>query len=121
MHASTSNQTAQKLHMALEKCDLNTIVNCFSDDCTLEVIDKDHPPSSSLKLNGKKAISDYYKDIFGRKMTHHIEQEIVGDGQIAFTESCQYPDGMRVIAAEVFELTDDGKVSRQTNVQAWDA
>ena len=54
-------------------------------------------------------------------MTHRIDQEIVGDGQIAFTESCQYPDGTRVVAAEVFELSADGKINRQTNVQAWDA
>lgn len=121
MLASTSNQTAQKLHMALEKCDLNMMVSCFNDDCALEVIDQNHPPSRSLKLNGKKAISEYYKDIFGRKMTHRIDQEIVGDSQIAFTESCLYPDGTRVVAAEVFELSADGKINRQTNVQAWDA
>lgn len=121
MFASTSSQTASRLHQALEQCDINTIVSCYSENCTLEVISKDHPPSNPLKLIGKEAISDYHKNICGREMTHRINQEVVGDGQMAFTEACLYPNGTRVVAAEFFELSDDGKIQRQTNVEAWDA
>ena len=115
----TSMQLADTMHRGLEQCNLDMILGCYADDAEMQVVDQKHPPSSPLTMKGKKAISDYYKDICGRDMTHHIEREIVADNEMSLTEECCYPDGTRVLAAETFELSN-GKIKRQTNVQAWD-
>jgi len=45
----------------------------------------------------------------------------VTDGkELAFTQTCAYPDGTKVFCAAMLEL-QDGKIVRQTAVQAWDS
>ena len=53
-------------------------------------------------------------------MTHQVENGIADGNRLAFTQACSYPDGARVFCAAVVELAD-GKISRQTAVQAWDS
>jgi len=110
---------ARTLHSALERCDPDLILSCYDDDAELRVIDRDHPPSRPMEFHGKQAIAGYVKDICSRPMKHRIEQEIVSEGQLALTEACEYPDGTRVLAAEMYELSN-GMIKRQVNVQAWD-
>lgn len=114
-----STQLAGTMHQALEQCDVEMILGCYSDDAEIRIVDRNNPPSAPMVLHGKKAISDYYRDICNRRMKHDVQQEIIGDDRVAFTESCQYPDGTRVLAAEMCEL-NEGKISRQINIQAWD-
>jgi hypothetical protein len=52
-------------------------------------------------------------------MTHPFENEVVGEGRIAFMEACEYPDRTRVPGAGTLEVRD-GKIVRQVNVEAWD-
>ncbi len=52
-------------------------------------------------------------------MTHRIENEVVGQDRIAFSEACEYPDGIRVRAAATLDVRD-GQIVRQVNVEAWD-
>jgi hypothetical protein len=52
-------------------------------------------------------------------MTHRVEQCLVQGDQVALTESCEYPDGVRVWASSMISLRD-GKIIDHTMVQAWD-
>jgi hypothetical protein len=52
-------------------------------------------------------------------MTHTIETGVSDGNQIAFTQSCAYPEGMKVYCSATIEL-QGGKIARQTVVQAWD-
>jgi len=52
-------------------------------------------------------------------MTHKIEQCVVQGDHLAYTESCQYPDGVRVLASSMVELRN-GKIVDQTLLQEWD-
>ncbi len=52
-------------------------------------------------------------------MTHHVEDEVVGESRIAFNEACEYPDGTKVLAATTLDLRE-GKIVRQVSVEAWD-
>ncbi|MEW5943923.1 MAG: nuclear transport factor 2 family protein [Pseudomonadota bacterium] len=119
MATFSSAQVASTMHQALEQCDVDMLLSCYSDDAEIQIIDRNNPPSSPLMLHGKKAIADYYRDICSRGMKHVVQQEIVGDNRLGLTEACQYTDGTRVLAAEMCELRD-GKIARQTNIQAWD-
>jgi hypothetical protein len=52
-------------------------------------------------------------------MTHTVEGGIADGDRLAFTQSCAYPDGMKVFCSAMLELKG-GKIVRQTVVQAWD-
>ena len=61
----------------------------------------------------------YFNDIFQRNMTHKIQDEVVGDNRMSFTEDCQYPNGTRVFTSSTLEMRN-GKIVREVEVQEWD-
>ncbi|MFE6488207.1 nuclear transport factor 2 family protein, partial [Streptomyces sp. NPDC057757] len=48
-----------------------------------------------------------------------LEQCVVDGDHVAFTESCQYPDGAKVLANSMMSLRN-GKIIEHTLLQAWD-
>jgi hypothetical protein len=107
------------LRRAIEQGEENTLVSLYQDYAELRIVDKTRPPSKPMVLTGKTAIAEYYHDICGRALTHQVEEAVTGSAGLAFTEACRYPDGTRVLSANVLTLRD-GKIARHTLVQAWD-
>lgn len=70
-------------------------------------------------LRGKEQSPEHPADVCGRDITHRIANEIVGQYRIAFNEACEYPDGIRVLAAATLDVRD-GRIFRQVNVEAGD-
>lgn len=114
-----SEPTIETLRHALEQSDAPTLIGLYADDAELQIIDKAHPPGNPLILRGKTAIADLWTDICGRDMTHQVEAAMAGGDRWAVTEICRYADGTRVYCMAMMELRD-GRIGRQTNVQAWD-
>ena len=104
---------------AIEESDYDALVALYADEAELRTVDKNSTPSSPQVLRGKEEISEMLRDVCGRAMTHHIEDEVIGEGRIAYNEACEYPNGTRVLGATTLEL-QDGKIVRQTIVEAWD-
>jgi ketosteroid isomerase-like protein len=118
----TMQQTAvsmDALRRAIEGADAAAMASFYAPDAVLRVVDKLNPPSRPREFRGRKAISDYYADICGRAMSHRIESQVGEGDRLAFTEACEYPDGMKVFCSAMIEL-DQGRIARQVNVQAWD-
>ena len=109
----------EDLRRALEQRDLDAMLNLYADDAEIHIVNRNTPPSSPHVLQGKEAIAEYLRDVFGREMSHSIENEVVGEDRLAFNVACKYPDGTRVLASENMEVRD-GKVVRQVEVVAWD-
>jgi hypothetical protein len=109
----------ETLRRTIEERDAETLISFYADDAEVHTVNKNTTPSSPQVLRGKEDISEYLRDVFGREMTHRVENEVVGDGRISFFEACEYPDGTRVLGAETLDLRD-GKIVRQVNVEAWD-
>ena len=109
----------ETLRRAIEERDAETLIGFYADDAEVHTVNKNATPSSPQVLRGKEEISDFLRDVCGRDMTHHVQNEVIGDGRIAFFEACEYPDGTRVLGAETLEL-HGGKIVRQVNVEAWD-
>lgn len=107
------------LRQAVESADLDSLVALYDDDAELRIIDRNSPPSRPRVLHGRDEIAEYLDDVCGRDMTHRIEEAVSGDGHLAFTEACEYADGTRVYCAAMLEI-ENGRIRRQTNVQAWD-
>jgi hypothetical protein len=52
-------------------------------------------------------------------MTHKMERCIVQGDEAAYSESCEYADGVRVLSESMISLRG-GKIAEQTLIQAWD-
>jgi hypothetical protein len=107
------------LRQAIESRDGKTLAGFYTDDATLRIIDQMNPPSRPQEIKGREAIAAYYDDVCGRTMTHRVDTGIVDGDQLAFTQTCTYPDGKRVFCSSSLEL-NGGKVVRQISIQAWD-
>jgi hypothetical protein len=107
------------LRRAIEERDAQTLIDFYADDAQVLTVNRNTTPSSPQVLRGKEAIRSYLRDVCGRQMTHHVENEVLGENRIAFQEACEYPDGTRVLGAGTLEVRD-GKIVRQVNVEAWD-
>ena len=53
-------------------------------------------------------------------MSHRVESGIANGEALAFTQACTYPNGNKVFCSAMLHIAD-GKIVRQTAVQAWDA
>ncbi len=109
----------EALRRAIEQSDFESLVSFYAEDAELLTVNRRTTPSSPAVLRGKEAIAEYLEDICGRAMTHRIENEVVGQDRVAFNEACEYPDGIRVLAATTLDVRD-GQIVRQVNVEAWD-
>jgi ketosteroid isomerase-like protein len=109
----------ETLRRAIEERDAETLVGFYAEDAQVHTVNRNTTPSSPQVHSGKEEIAEYLRDVCSREMTHRIENEVVGEGRIAFQEACEYPDGTRVLGAETLEVRD-GKIVRQVNVEAWD-
>ena len=94
-------------------------MSLYTDDAWVRIVDRNNTPSSPRELHGKEEIDEYLRDVFSRDMTHQLEREITSKDRAAFNVACQYPDGVRVLAAESMELRE-GKVAEQVELVAWD-
>lgn len=119
---TTPGQTVSvtELKRAIENRDANALTALYADDALMSTIDQDNPPSKPRVLQGKQAIASYYDDVCGRAMSHHVDSAVTNGDALSFTQTCTYPDGAKVFCAAMLEIKD-GKIIRQTVVQAWDS
>ena len=109
----------ETMRAAIETSDAKALIDLYAEDATMRIIDRANPPSRPRQLRGKAEIGAFYEDVCGRAMTHRIDDSVAAGDRFAFTETCEYPDGARVVCAAMIELAE-GRIARQTNVQAWD-
>lgn len=107
------------LRRAIEGRDADTLVGLYAHDAEVITVNRNTTPSFPKVLHGKEEIGPYLRGVCAREMTHRVENEVVGEGRIAFQEACEYPDGARVLVAQTLEMRD-GKIVRQVNIEAWD-
>jgi ketosteroid isomerase-like protein len=119
MDAKTNTVTGAALKQAIESRDGRMLSSFYADDATLRIVDRNNPPSKPREVKGRTAISTFWDDICSRAMTHHVDMSIADSNRLAFSQACAYPDGMKVLCLAMCELKD-GKIKRQTVVQAWD-
>jgi ketosteroid isomerase-like protein len=116
---TTGSLDFQALRHAIEERDAEALVSLYAEDAELLRFNRYDTPSSPRVLSGKEEIAEYLRDVFGRDMTHRVQDEVIGEERIAFQEACEYPDGTRVLAAMSLDVRD-GKITRHVNVEAWD-
>lgn len=119
MDTKTNTVTGAALKKAIESRDGRMLASFYADDALVSICDRNNPPSRPREVKGKAAIGAFWDDICSRAMTHRVEPSVAEGNRLAFTQACAYPDGMKVLCLAMCELKD-GKIARQTVVQAWD-
>jgi ketosteroid isomerase-like protein len=119
MEAKTNSVTGAAIKKAIENRDGRMLASFYADDASLQIVDRNNPPSKPREVNGKAAIGMFWDDICGRAMTHRVDLSVADNDKIAFSQACAYPDGAKVLCLAICELKG-GKIARQTVVQAWD-
>jgi hypothetical protein len=115
----SSTFDVEALRRGIEERDAATLLSLYDERAELSIVDRNDTPSRPRILRGREEIGAYLGDVCGRDMTHKLEKVVVGNGGAAYTEACQYPDGTRVLCAAMLDL-EDGRIVRQSGVQAWD-
>lgn len=119
MSVTMQDVTGQAIKQAIEGRDGRKLASFYAEDAVVRVIDRNNPPSRPREIRGRSAIGTFWDDICSRAMTHKVETTVADGDRLAFTQACAYPDGAKVFCLAMLELRD-GRISRQTVVQAWD-
>ncbi|MFF4559974.1 nuclear transport factor 2 family protein [Streptomyces sp. NPDC001435] len=117
--ATGSTFDTETLRRGIEGNTGNTLLALYADDAEIRIIDRNSQPSHPKVLHGRPAIAELLDDVYSRDMTHKLEQCIIEGDHAAFTESCEYADGVRVLAESMITLRE-GKIAEQIMIQAWD-
>ncbi|GHI03751.1 hypothetical protein AQI88_09205 [Streptomyces cellostaticus] len=109
----------ETLRRGIEGSTGDTLLSLYTDDAEIRIIDRNTQPSHPKVLHGRGEIREMLDDVYSRDMTHKLDQCIVQGDRAAYSESCQYADGTRVLAESMVTLRD-GKIAEQILIQAWD-
>ena len=117
--AVDAGAVCETLKRGLENRDAELAASVYADDVEFVIVNRNYPPSNPLLRKGRAAVLALYQDICSREMIHKVTSIVVGPEGFAIRESCQYPDGGRVLGHVIAEMRD-GKIVRQFNVDCWD-
>jgi ketosteroid isomerase-like protein len=121
MSTTTSSTTLDLgvLGRAIETRDAHGQLAHYADDAVIEVVDRDHPPSTPLRVEGRDAIRAYLEDVYGRDIAHSVRHAFESGDKAALWIDCAYPDGTQVRCACAC-VVREGKIARQDILQEWD-
>ncbi|MFD4576275.1 nuclear transport factor 2 family protein [Streptomyces sp. NPDC058417] len=111
---------ADTLRRGIEADTSAGLLSLYADDAEIHLVDRDRTPSHPTVIRGRDRIAEMLDDVYSRDMAHHLEECVVEGDRAAFSESCRYADGVRVLSESMVSLRD-GKIVEQTMIQAWDA
>ena len=119
MATDTTTFDLDGLSRAIESRDADAQATFYAEDAEYTLVDKDNPPSRPLVLHGRQAIAEALADVANRDMTHRVSELVQNGSKVACRIDCTYPDGSKVLCFGISEVSD-GKIVRQSGVQAWD-
>ncbi len=102
----------ETLRLGIERCDPDLLLGFYAEDAWLSILNAGSPHASPFELRGKSEIAKHLRVAFGRKTSHRVEREVVGEDRVTFWEACEYPDGGRVRVETTLEFRD-GKIVRK--------
>ena len=117
--ATSPSFDTETLRRGIEGQTPETLLSLYTDDAELRVVNRNAQPSHPKVLHGRGEIADMLTDVYSRNMTHKLEGCVIQGDRAAYSESCEYADGVRVLSESMITLRD-GKISRQILIEAWD-
>jgi SnoaL-like domain len=109
------------LRHAIERSDPDLMLGFYAQDARLSIVNVHTPHASPFELRGKGEIAKHLRVAFGQEASHRVERDAaVGEDRVTFRETCEYPDGGRILVETTLEVLH-GKIVRQVDVVASDA
>jgi ketosteroid isomerase-like protein len=105
---------------AIERDDADAQAALYTEDATVEIVDRDHPPADPVVLQGREAILAQLRDTAGRGLTHRVEAAVAEADRGSVLVRCRYPEGSEVVCSTMMELDGDA-IAREVRLQVWDA
>ncbi|MCZ4604272.1 nuclear transport factor 2 family protein [Streptomyces chartreusis] len=116
---ATPSFDTDTLRRAVEGHTPDTLLSLYTDDAQIRVVNRNAQPSHPKVVSGRNQIAEMLTDVYSRDMTHKLEGCVVQGDRAAYSESCEYADGVRVMSESMITLRD-GKISEQIIIEAWD-
>ena len=104
---------------AFENQDVDAWLAFYADDAEWLEYRHNAPPSAPNRMLGKGQIGDFLRRVKASNIKLSIGDEVIGDTRAAFCVTVVMASGKRVIENVIVHL-DGGKITRQTDVEAWD-
>lgn len=111
--------SADTLRRGVEGHTATGLLSLYADDAQIRIVDRNAQPSTPRILRGRAEIGALLEDIYSRDMRHKVDQCIIQGDHAAYSQSCQYSDGTRVLTESMVTLRD-GKIAEEILIQAWD-
>ncbi|MFR0355370.1 nuclear transport factor 2 family protein [Streptomyces sediminimaris] len=111
--------SADTLRRGVEAHTATGLLSLYADDAQIRIVDRNTQPSKPRILRGREEIGALLEDIYSRDMTHKVDQCIIQGDHAAYSQSCRYSDGTRVLTESMVTLRD-GKIAEEILIQAWD-
>ena len=99
--------------------DAALLASIYAEDAEFTICNRNNPPAKRLVLRGREAVRRMFEEMCAREMTHQIADVTVGEGTIAFSAHCRYPDGCQVVGLNIATLRK-GLIVSEINVACWD-
>jgi ketosteroid isomerase-like protein len=116
---SAERAVLEALRKGYQGRDAALLASVYAEDAEVTICNRNNPPAKRLVLRGREAVRRMFEDMCAREMTHQIRHTTVGDGSIAFSAHCQYPDGCQVVGLNIATLKN-GRIVSEISVDCWD-
>lgn len=116
---SEEHAVLEALKKGYQGRDADLLVSLYAEDAEFTICNRNNPPAKRLVLRGREAVRRMFEDLCRREMTHLLANATVGDGSIAFSAHCRYPDGCQVVALNIATLKN-GRIVSEISVDSWD-
>jgi hypothetical protein len=102
-----------------EEWDIDALLTLYADDVELIQIDRDNPPSSPRKRQGRDVLRGMLEHCAGAGVVATVDNAVADGQRAAATITCAFPGGRRVLANAMLEL-EDGRIVRELDVLSGD-
>ena len=115
---ATTQAALDAYRTAWERKDFDALADCYAEDAVVVSYNERNRPGAAEELRGREAIASHFAGE-PPDLKHELTQELAGDDRFAFTMKCTYPSGELVMWTSICDVRD-GRITRQTGVEAWD-
>ena len=120
MSTSGQNFDFDAFKQAFLSQDVDRWLTFYASDAEWIEYRHSNPPRAPNRMVGQSEIKDFLNRIKASNVSIAITDEILGPTRAAFCVTCTLSDGVRRIIEHVIIHYSHGRITRQTDVEAWD-
>jgi len=112
---------AHTLRRAHEERDVELALGLYDEHARVRLVGHSAPPDAPKVFKGREQIAEYLRDTylgeFSPRVGYSLNDVVEGDGRIVFNVAYIDGNGIKVLAAESY-VVSQGKIVDQLNIEA---